>query len=292
MIALYYGENYTAMYKNLWLFNFNDTQEKVDIAQRINYNYEDPFDGLYKINSLLVKYHVFYSINEMRLFIQKEIENSRPVCMYIDAFECPWNSAYQQYHATHYVLVTNINGEQVICNDPYLSVENKTIDLKTLTSDFLQCISIRKINKKNQYSKYLILKEVLQDIERTGAFEKMGLFANYMETITTCDQIFHKDSNIESQLLFRKINTISQGRECVSLFLKEFYNEIVDSSILNGFRTSAQNWSKLNSLLIRSFLRNKYENYSKKIADTIYENINIEKNLFNILKYRIQGEDK
>lgn len=290
MMVLYYDESYTAMYKNLWLFNFNDIPKEMDIAQRINYEYEDPFDGLEKINSLIVEYHMFYTINEMKLFIQEEITELRPVCMYIDAFDCPWNPAYQQYHATHYVLITSINGDQLLCNDPFLSVIDKTIDIKTLTLNCLQCISIQKKGQIKQYSKYLLLKEVIQDMESIKSFAKMETFAKNMGAISTCNEIFFNNSDIESQLLIRKINTISCGRTCFLLLLEEFYNEIVDSSILNGFQSSAENWSIINSLLIRSFLRNKYENYSQKIVDAMNKIIRIETQLFNTLKCRIQEE--
>ena len=136
----------------------------------------------------------------------------------------------------------------------------------------------------------MLLKEVIQDMESIKSFAKMETFAKNMGAISTCNEIFFNNSDIESQLLIRKINTISCGRTCFLLLLEEFYNEIVDSSILNGFQSSAENWSIINSLLIRSFLRNKYENYSQKIVDAMNKIIRIETQFFNTLKCRIQEE--
>lgn len=238
---------------------------------------------------------------DVLLQLKVALREGYDVIVLMDAFDCPWNPAYQKKHFFHYFLIYNFDEERVfVCRDPYVSEKYYKISEKLLQKGILEfyylkvkedCANLKETDFSSLalrgYSKEIIcmrygqlMEDLLKIEELEGMFEDTD--PNLCRIILSTKQIGKYCRGFHSLLLLL-YEEMSVSREnmqvCTQKYLKECLQETAELA-----DAMALEWEMVNAVLLKMLFRgaiNKrsiyaMEEYLEKIRNyelAIYEKI-------------------
>lgn len=111
-VVSWYGKSYELMFINAWGFNY--WPFGLTLGNRIRpalYNILQPLE-IYQG----IKFHIhFFPLGQHALTrMTEEFQREKPVILETDFFWVPWNGRYQKQHRRHYLVLTGVEGSNVL----------------------------------------------------------------------------------------------------------------------------------------------------------------------------------
>jgi hypothetical protein len=157
-LASHWGLEHRLMFAEAWRFKY----EKVQPSQR-----EVSFDKTLDVRELVERRDVeralstYHGLEITRHhpgdvkaaldLIRAEVASGCPVAIGVDAYFCPWSSAYQKYHLDHYCLAIGLHEEgdltELVVIDPYLTMDVQYYPLALYEQTRRDCLTFRRASR-------------------------------------------------------------------------------------------------------------------------------------------------
>ncbi|KWX87565.1 hypothetical protein AMQ83_12320, partial [Paenibacillus riograndensis] len=180
------------------------------------------FESLYYNFGINLKFYNDLSDEDWTLGVMsQELEEGRIVGLEIDPYYCEWHRVYRKYHSNHFVLITGISKEYLICIDPYISDLPKRIPFKLFFQGakkiFLiaEEISVEYDWQKNMYKN---INNIFVGSQNMSDFEQMRKFSDYIDEVRIKNEVDKYDSMVFYPLLLR-LNNVGDSRRSYSSYL-------------------------------------------------------------------------
>ena len=223
--------------------------------------------------------------DELKKAIDSHIKENRPIGIYINGYDCPWNPAYRKAKVDHYCLVTSYDPEtkNYNCIDSYYRhipmhqgksqnfIDEQLLPEENLKQGFRDYISFALKEPVSHYS----LKQIFKDVQlrpedfqkRKHVFENIAQFGRDLsQTLDINLEVEQCNGQIESTKLYRFFVQQSQRRQNYTdalRFLKEnawdVTPEMADDleTITAEFDRVAGQWTKMSVLMLKLYLTKK-----------------------------------
>ncbi len=249
VFALFFGFEYCPNPK----MPFDECFDRGGLIHTSDYN-------LSKITGVEIQHQINTgTLDDMKSIIKKYTQNGRPVAIQLDAFNCPWNIAYQKVHFNHYILTLGYKDEILLCQDPFCYINNIELDPKIQSYIGRDYYIYNICEKKDMLpeEQKMILKEAVQYYIMTQTHNKILQFAS--DLIGQTDYFF----NIQLQNpviinpFFIKLKSLVSDRLNFLLFLEDISAVMPDqfTALVNDFRKITKLWQDTYLLMIKTMMR-------------------------------------
>ncbi len=219
---------------------------------------------------------------EFKNILIKEIHNIGFLGVSLDAYDCPWNKKYYRIiHMNHYSMITEVDEDRCICQDPYFGVNQYMLPSKELYEiiDSILVFSIHK--KKNEYKTIgSICKNALLAQRDIRMFEIKKFAQNMLEQdVDVLYESVNGDIGINPMVF--SVNGIYKAR-CNFRDSIIQYNEIlgISSAIQEKLNILCKKWERVQSLCIMAIYK-KSSKYLTMSSNLLYEIAKDEKNIID-----------
>jgi len=212
---------------------------------------------------------------ELKSVINTHIKEKRPLGIYINGYNCPWNPVYHQVKVDHYCIVVGYDAKKKIyyCVDSYFSQGLKVYSLPEadLKDGFREYISFRLETPVSSYS----LRQIFQDVQlgendffiRKTSFENIERFGRDLSQELDIDlEMKNCKGEIETARLYRQFIQYSQRRQNFAdalIFLRSNAYDVTTQMAVNlefvidEFNKISKMWKNMAMLMIKLLLTKK-----------------------------------
>ena len=240
------------------------------------------FCGLYVLDTATNQ------IPDVEQKILRSLEAGQMIGVAIDSYHLPWNTFYHKLHRDHIILLTGINNSQFVCQDPYLSIAEATINCADIVNHIKNIFEfffykknpkILNINNIIAFEKEIILPQ------KNRSLDSLNRFANDIFTISlpsevSSNSVIHKIG--ASKLIF-DITSVANSRNNFASAL-EYVNALFQTNlfidIIHKSRTSYSKWILIKSLLTKAAMHKNKQKYLRSIKELINEIACIEEYIY------------
>ena len=142
--------NQVLLFANCFGIEYDNQPEKIfghRIRQRPLNKFEECFYSTYGITLERV-YYDYDCIYELERTLFSEL------LLRVDAYDCPWNAAYNKSHITHFCIIKKVDITKgcLVCADPFLSIENVCWPFETIPKKNCMAYRVIQCKKHMEYS--------------------------------------------------------------------------------------------------------------------------------------------
>jgi len=288
-------ENYKNLFDDTWTFCFHEGSDWLDIDI-----YRDNFSQLY--NSLYRQFGIalefVYDFKDYKILLERmyqEFMNGNILGACVDVFYCPWTMEYQKKHNIHFILISGIQKDSVICCDPYsnLNVQYLPIDVFFTTAENMFFINYNKnVTICRRECMLKTIDEMFKNTNKDNDFEQMRKVADVLKNSDCVKDELKLYENVVMCPLLMRINNIGFGRKCFSIYLEEmcrYYPKLDITDIINSLDKIAEIWGRFNMKIAKYSMSGYRDTIMNKLADDIYSISIEEERLALNLKERIES---
>ncbi|WP_010244000.1 BtrH N-terminal domain-containing protein [Acetivibrio cellulolyticus] len=273
-----------------FLYSPADPEHPEVLGNRISTGLKLKFPLFEKYCGIKSDMHPPSSYEDILRVIKENLEQQRPVAVYIDAFWCPWHKFYNKVHDDHFCLVIGIDSESnLTCIDPGLYIENTC----TLPFDFFKngfgyymTFQVSTITEKLDYTS--VLKASLERAITSKSTENIRQFAEDIKFKLNMTEEF-KDFKAKSSWsvdLLKNLEQISGARENYAKFLG-YISEKCKEPRLSNFSADLlelqTKWQMVKVQLTKCYFMKSIEASIQSIYNLLYDISHIEEELINAL---------
>ena len=247
-----------------------------------SYNYMERYKGIQNVPELrsLLKNSKRYTgvcfvfkklnVNKRISKICYEIEQGRPVIVYIDSFWCPWYPSYKKSHIHHYVLIIGINAEE----NYFICLDKHDLHKKVLLSfdDYLKgsgeivLLSNKRIEKlRNNKVKTDCYKSLRPRIIQKN-IQKFSDHVMHNVNMTEYVKGYH---DVKVTPLYTWLKGIANDRLNFASSMEIFLDNSICSYYKNRLKEISDSWQSIIILLIKVVIKKETESVYKFIAKKI-----------------------
>lgn len=265
--ASYLGLDYEMMFIMSWGFNFEvvvSESKYTRLGDRIDQGWGDPLSCLKYFHGLEVVKNNFTVFEQNIELIKSELKEERCIGIYIDAYFCPWNPAFNKSHIIHYCLAVGFDdaSEILLCIDPYISNKTEYLPLSVYEKGYGECLTFKKTNIQDEkpilnYVLGLAIDKMRSTERGLNSFGQIREFAECLQRSFDVSYEILECKDIRFLPLIRKIVEIGNNRLNFSIALeyiekKYGFNEVTDFK--NRMVIIWRKWSQISTWLIKAFL--------------------------------------
>lgn len=298
LLIISYAENKGISYQHMFLSKINLGVDFNGFLRIEEANYLDI--NIEKILGIRKELMLFNNLDEFITKAKTKIKKDMPILVSIDAFDCPWNKAYQKINVCHCFLITDINEDILTIVDPYCSSEIIKVNKNILSHwrDMESTLTYRMVISALTYNQVFIDEEfyynILIDIVDTFNVEKYNTVFNHFYEHIEADKSYWNDENRYVNLILN-INHIFSHR----MLLAESLNYIIQNyqkrfaplqNIISLLHEISGNYTILKNYFIKEELTKKTKNKEIKniLQIIVQEECYMINKLYDLLKNDVQ----
>lgn len=269
------GIEYMVIYKRCWFFQYSAEEKKIgqrlafEIAWGNDMKAAGPYCGVY-FHSVLAGDEDFLQR------IKEELESGRPVLLLIDAYWCPWLTAYQVRHLLHDFILIGMNHDALIGTDSYYSQDRVELPLELLKQGAVSASLYRLGPRQKTCDVKEILKEFIHQFCSVSSLENLELFQEDMRDLTFFQEI---QEPYEESSFYLWFDRYRNNRRKIPMLLKWLQRQSSLYDLSRCISVSEKlylEWVYLHKLLLKANLSRQY---AGKTA------VNIQEHLKNLLHF-------
>lgn len=255
------GKNYINMFALFWGFQYN-FKEKKPLDERFNRSgliHTADYD-LCKITGIEILHQENAGTpDHMKSIIKNYTENGCPISIQLDAFNCPWNIAYQKVHFNHYILTLGYKSDILLCQDPfcYINMIELNQEMQSYIGRDYYIYNIYDTREMLPEERITMLQDAVQHYIATQIHEKISEFANDFAKQVDYFSKIRLINPVIMNPFFIKMKSIVSDRLNFLLFLEEIKIIMPDKFklIVNYFRNISKYWQDTYFLMVKTMMR-------------------------------------
>lgn len=257
----YFLKSYNVIYKSNEDFLNN---RDLDYGHSYRIDGLDTLAEIYNFKYKLINKFELEDKNAIISMLKENIINQNPVALTVDTYGCPWSHFYLEKHMLHTILLLDYDEETNVfySTDPYLEVENISLDIETLLKywdwTIIFDMSSYKNNELSQDASDLIIKKYIDRYDEEDFIKPfMSLYEDFQNYKYNPNDIDLYKSPDKSYLLTR-FAALSWSRKNVSDALSnydEIYNSDKYSDVVQKLTFLATDWNKIRNVLAFMMIR-------------------------------------
>ncbi|KTD86650.1 BtrH N-terminal domain-containing protein [Paenibacillus etheri] len=264
--------DYRKVFDHTWSFGMKRTEWGIDLYRT---GFNQLFASLsYNFGIYLEFYDCFKDSSRFLDIINQELQEGRMVGLEIDPFYCEWHRIYKKYHGSHFVLLTGLSSDGLICIDPYISKTPERISFELFFQGASRFFLISeeisgKYDWKDNMNKNL--RDLFAGSHGLSDFEQMRKFSDDIDEAHIRFEVEKYDSLVFYPMLLR-LNNVADGRRCYSRYLDYLMTIQQDIDFPKYFEPlikASRLWSETSALMLKYILSNYNEMLEKKLKDKI-----------------------
>lgn len=240
------------------------------------------------------------SASEVIDAICHELDNNKPIILYMDSFWCPWfKGRYQQFHTAHYCLITGINDTRDIlyCVDGQNAGKGAELPIYNMAQGFGEYITFNRVEPifaERNWQKIIMDSLKRFNLGGYSIFDMLRCFAKDLVPNIDFDAELsqYKDNPFNSPL-FELFLAIGRGRKQFAKALQ--YLSIRDNNpqlmeFADRLIRAGDRWSSIFGMVVKCYYMNKDMELLKKVVQKIEEAADDEETIANeLMKYTETG---
>lgn len=309
-----YNVEHILMFAYSWSFAFypkGDTLgARMKLSRHGKWRIEDQDELIRRFCGVEINWHRIMEDKDIYDIAKSEIEESRPVCICIDSFCCPWHPLFQKDNIPHYILIIGFDDKKksYLCMDPqylggigelpydyYSSLSSRLHSLTTKynvinhnTEGFKGCATFKKGRRLEQIDYEALIERALirmnmESLEFSD-FNSMRKLAGELESLENINIEVEGKIDFNDAWLFRKIENIGGGRINFSKVLMFISNK--SSHVNNEYKEIAhklelcsRSWDNLRLLFFKAFYQKDQKRVLMKISNKVKDIADYEENI-------------
>ncbi len=281
----HFNDDYRLMPIYSWNFAYSSkTDEGIGSLINSGSDINDTIRSLQEIYSYKVNETTFEGCNEAIEFFEGCIKAETPLIIVDDAFYCPWDPNYQNYHDLHSCFVVGVdwNNRQLICTDAYNSMHNINYSFDDFEKGFKGlCYTFEKVGIGELLTTRNILEKLVEKLNSNdgrSSFEEMKLLAHDIHNIQV-DLEIGGLSQVQHSEIYKNLYTIKRKRHQILSLLKGLDDSVAEDLILQ-FEKVTSLWDKIINTITKALMKPTSKILSR-ISSSIYEVAEVEEDIFN-----------
>lgn len=227
------NQRYELMFLQGWNFVFCSDIVTETIGEQIDRGYGYYTKNLHDLHG--IKIDTYYVDEAIEFYDQVvfQIKENNPVCIYMDAYWCPWYKYYKQQHYRHYCLVVgfDLNKKVLFCMDPNFAnriweldiahIKKTCYEYRVIVEEKFEGYNLEKCNR----AIFLAMKKMLERSDtRESGVENIRHFAKEIYKMSDISKEVEGYKDIRMAPLVFQIGEIVSRRNNFSNGMKLYDN--------------------------------------------------------------------
>ncbi|WP_225999294.1 hypothetical protein [Paenibacillus sp. BJ-4] len=286
-ISDYYEIDFRPLFLFSWDFGFKTTGPILENNIHFNSEFISCVNNYFEISKSYLDL-LFTSISNDLNDVMSCLTDGNIVLVSSDAYNLPWNLAYQKYHVPHSFLVTydsikkSINIIDSFSSNNILEVENlKELKINEFRSVQVLGDSQSKNNLILLRNRYLTF---LESNIKNEVYNSIRNFSDYLDIINSIEKLTKNADDLSNDLLIRRLSNIANARYNTKCFFEylQWPNKYIDA--MDGIHAK---WEFVKNMFIKIILSKRL-----KLISQIQQELLVIASLENDLCYTIIKEEK
>ncbi|OBZ14199.1 hypothetical protein A8L34_09570 [Bacillus sp. FJAT-27264] len=286
-ISDHYEIDFRPLFLFSWDFGFKTTEPLLENNIHFNSGFKSCINNYFQISKSYFDMH-FTSTNNDINNVMNYLTDGNIMLINSDAFNLPWNLAYQKHHVSHSFLVMydslkkSINIIDSFSSNRILEVDN----LKEFKIN--ECRSVQVLgNSQNQNDLILLKNRYLTFLEsniNNEVYSSIRNFSDYLEIIDAIDKLTKYPDDLSNALLIRRLSNVANARYNTKCFFEYLQ---WPNKYISAMDVIHSKWESIKNMFIKIILSKKL-----KLISQIQQELLVIASLENDLCYTIIKEEK
>ncbi|MFD0590165.1 hypothetical protein ACFQZE_19460 [Paenibacillus sp. GCM10027627] len=222
------------------------------------------FDLLREFAGIDIQEMGFGSSTEAYAKVVSELQNSRPVIIYISSFWNPWGNphAYQQIDDRHFCLAIGVEdgSNDLICIDPTFSKQRERLPFDHFINGNNGLVYVVQIDEPSPFQVQSFLGRIADHYFEADNAKALHLLAQTVAGADSLKREFLQTHDFWASLFFQKVDTIFFARNYFYAAIKHVCSQNMDKTLderldrLRGISGKlSNNWEIIQKMLIRNY---------------------------------------
>ena len=278
-IATHYGRDYQMMFLGSWGFFYNLSAENFSLRIRFGVDRYSR-ETLAQYHGVVSQWNIVKGVPGLVERARRHLDAGNPMGLYMNAYYCPWSSAYRRFSINHYGIIVGMDErrKEFFCVDPYsFSQEVYTLPFDSLRKGFQEVIEFHTVPQPPLLPLKTLL---LQNGFCQGGKERFDrqcgdirrLADDLPGDLDLAREIAGFQEDLKNSLIFRQVSNVSKHRAKTAVgfrYMADKYGQPELETFAGALDKAAGEWNRVNTLLYKLHFTKKDE-IKQRISRLIY----------------------